>query len=90
MVYSREAVPLLDGMQILRMFMMKVEKERDREFCHTLAQSQKLTKIGRYHLTMIFGGGELLMEAMDLITDEPEFDAAWLDFCRLFNASNDE
>uniref|UniRef100_A0A0W0G8G6 Uncharacterized protein n=1 Tax=Moniliophthora roreri TaxID=221103 RepID=A0A0W0G8G6_MONRR len=45
---------------------------------------------GSYHLTMIFGGGELLMEAMDLITDEPEFDAAWLDFCRLFNASNDE
>lgn len=39
---------------------------------------------------MIFGGGELLMEAMDLIKDEPEFDAAWLDFCRLYNASNAE
>ncbi|KAL0958188.1 hypothetical protein HGRIS_000351 [Hohenbuehelia grisea] len=44
--------------------------------------------LGSYHLTMIFGGGELLMEAMDLITDEPEFDAAWLDFCKLYNASN--
>ncbi|KAG6864673.1 hypothetical protein C0991_007948 [Blastosporella zonata] len=37
---------------------------------------------------MLFGGGEFLMEAMELITDEPAFDAAWLDFCRLFNASN--
>ncbi|KAJ8073355.1 hypothetical protein PM082_011627 [Marasmius tenuissimus] len=45
---------------------------------------------GSYHLTMIFGGGELLMEAMDLIKDEPEFDAAWLDFCRLFNGTNQE
>ncbi|KAF8991427.1 hypothetical protein BDQ17DRAFT_1433088 [Cyathus striatus] len=43
---------------------------------------------GSYHLTMIFGGGELLMEVIELITDEPEFDAAWLDFCRLYNASN--
>ncbi|PFH45838.1 hypothetical protein AMATHDRAFT_157669 [Amanita thiersii Skay4041] len=41
-----------------------------------------------YHLTMIFGGGEFLMEAMEIITDVPEFDAAWIDFCRLFNASN--
>lgn len=39
---------------------------------------------------MIFGGGEFLMEAMELITDEPAFDAAWLDFCRLFNASDAE
>ncbi|TFK41764.1 hypothetical protein BDQ12DRAFT_678450 [Crucibulum laeve] len=44
--------------------------------------------LGDYHLTMIFGGGEFLMEAMELITDEPEFDAAWIDFCRLFNASD--
>ncbi|RDB17472.1 Uncharacterized protein YetA [Hypsizygus marmoreus] len=43
---------------------------------------------GSYHLTMIFGGGEFLMEAMELITDEPAFDAAWLDFCKLYNASN--
>ncbi|KAF8157140.1 hypothetical protein B0H34DRAFT_849173 [Crassisporium funariophilum] len=43
---------------------------------------------GSYSLTMIFGGGEFLMEAMDLITDEPAFDAAWLDFCRLYNASD--
>ncbi|KAF5347089.1 hypothetical protein D9758_011642 [Tetrapyrgos nigripes] len=41
---------------------------------------------GSYHLTMVFGGGELLIEAMDIITDEPEFDAAWLDFCRLYTA----
>ncbi|KAJ7648503.1 hypothetical protein B0H17DRAFT_1103120 [Mycena rosella] len=35
---------------------------------------------------MPFGGGEFIMEAMDVITDEPEFDAAWIDFCRLCNA----
>ncbi|KAF8641797.1 hypothetical protein AX16_009778 [Volvariella volvacea WC 439] len=45
---------------------------------------------GSYHLTMLFGGGEFLMEVTELITDEPEFDAAWLDFCRLYNASNQE
>ncbi|KAF9256383.1 hypothetical protein L218DRAFT_217472 [Marasmius fiardii PR-910] len=45
---------------------------------------------GSYHLTMLFGGGELLMEAMDLITDEPQFDAAWLDFCRLFNGTDQQ
>lgn len=42
---------------------------------------------------MLFGGGEFLMEAMDISAireDVPEFDAAWLDFCRLFNASNAE
>jgi len=47
----------------------------------------------RYHLMMIFGGGEFLMEAMDIsvIRDAvPEFDAAWLEFCRLFNASDAE
>jgi len=43
--------------------------------------------LGSYNLVMVFGGGEFLMEAMDVITDEPEFDAAWLDFCRLCNAS---
>ncbi|KAF5347086.1 hypothetical protein D9758_011646 [Tetrapyrgos nigripes] len=41
---------------------------------------------GAYDLMMVFGGGELLIEAMDIITDEPEFDAAWLDFCRLYTA----
>lgn len=39
---------------------------------------------------LIFGGGEFLMEAMELITDVPTFDAAWLDFCKLYNASNAE
>ncbi|KAL0579652.1 hypothetical protein V5O48_002348 [Marasmius crinis-equi] len=45
---------------------------------------------GSYHLTMLFGGGELLMEAMDIITDVPEFDAVWLDFCRLFNGTDQQ
>ncbi|KAK0444554.1 uncharacterized protein EV420DRAFT_1002693 [Desarmillaria tabescens] len=43
-----------------------------------------------FNLTMIFGGGEFLMEAVEIITDEPDFDAAWVDFCRLMNASNAE
>ena len=37
---------------------------------------------------MIFGGAELLMELMDLITDQPEFDATWLDFCKLYNGTD--
>lgn len=37
---------------------------------------------------MVFGGAELLMELMDIITDQPEFDAAWLDFCRLYNGTD--
>ncbi|KAF8893062.1 hypothetical protein BD779DRAFT_1610011 [Infundibulicybe gibba] len=44
--------------------------------------------LGAYDLVMFFGGGEFLMEAMDIITDVPTFDAAWLDFCRLYNASD--
>ncbi|KAJ7582933.1 hypothetical protein C8J56DRAFT_1028850 [Mycena floridula] len=46
--------------------------------------------LGSYHLTMIFGGGELLMEIMDMpdVINEPDFDNAWLDFCRLFNGSD--
>ncbi|KAF7352604.1 Secreted protein [Mycena venus] len=44
--------------------------------------------LSSYNLMMPFGGGEFLMEAMDLLADEePEFDAAWIDFCRLANAS---
>ncbi|KAJ7368556.1 hypothetical protein DFH08DRAFT_28596 [Mycena albidolilacea] len=43
--------------------------------------------LSSYNLMMPFGGGEFLMEAMDLLKDEePEFDAAWIDFCRLANA----
>jgi len=43
--------------------------------------------LSSYNLMMPFGGGEFLMEAMDLLADEePEFDAAWIDFCRLCNA----
>ncbi|KAL1744587.1 hypothetical protein HDZ31DRAFT_63959 [Schizophyllum fasciatum] len=43
-----------------------------------------------YHLSMLFGGGEFLMEAMDIITDEPEFDQKWIEFCQYFNASAEE
>ncbi|KAF7301879.1 Secreted protein [Mycena indigotica] len=43
---------------------------------------------GSYNLMMVFGGGEFLMEAMDIITDQPEFDAAWLDFCKLANGTS--
>lgn len=43
-----------------------------------------------YHLTMVFGVGEFLMEAMDVTTDQPKFDAAWLDFCTLYNGTNAE
>ncbi|KAI0075597.1 hypothetical protein K474DRAFT_1708867 [Panus rudis PR-1116 ss-1] len=45
---------------------------------------------GSYHLMMIFGGAELFMELHDLITDVPEFDAAFLDFCRLYNGTDDQ
>jgi hypothetical protein len=38
---------------------------------------------------MIFGGGEFLMEAMDLLKDDvPEFDAKWLEFCRYYNETS--
>ncbi|EIN05597.1 hypothetical protein PUNSTDRAFT_107299 [Punctularia strigosozonata HHB-11173 SS5] len=41
-----------------------------------------------YHLSMVFGGGEMLIELMDLIGDQvPKFDAVWVDFCRYYNAS---
>jgi hypothetical protein len=41
----------------------------------------------RYHLTMIFGGGEFLMELMDLIADDvAAFDTKWVEFCQYFNA----
>lgn len=39
---------------------------------------------------MVFGVGEFLMEAMDVTTDQPKFDAAWLDFCTLYNGTNAE
>jgi len=40
-------------------------------------------------VTMLFGGGELLMEIVQLI-DVPTFDAAWLDFCFLFSGTDAE
>lgn len=39
---------------------------------------------------MLFGGGELLMELVEVIKDEPAFDAAWVDFCKYYNATNAE
>lgn len=42
-----------------------------------------------YHLTMLFGGGELLMEIVTLI-DVPTFDKAWIDFCWLFSGTDAE
>ncbi|KAG8790180.1 hypothetical protein FRC12_012566 [Ceratobasidium sp. 428] len=39
-----------------------------------------------YHLTMLFGGGEFLMELVDTIS-VPSFDSAWVDFCRYYNAT---
>lgn len=35
---------------------------------------------------MIFGGGEFIIELIDTVTDVPEFDAAWLDYCKYWNA----
>lgn len=39
-----------------------------------------------YHLTMLFGGGEFLMELVDTIS-VPSFDSAWVDFCKYYNAT---
>lgn len=30
------------------------------------------------------------MELADTITDEPQFDAAWVDFCRLYNGTDQQ
>ncbi|CAE6369787.1 unnamed protein product [Rhizoctonia solani] len=42
-----------------------------------------------YHLTMLFGGGEFLMELVDTIS-VPSFDSAWVDFARYYNATSAE
>ncbi|KAG8705574.1 hypothetical protein FRC09_002878 [Ceratobasidium sp. 395] len=39
-----------------------------------------------YHLTMLFGGGEFLMELVDTISVH-SFNGAWVDFCRYYNAT---
>ncbi|QRV78526.1 hypothetical protein RhiJN_06541 [Ceratobasidium sp. AG-Ba] len=39
-----------------------------------------------YHLTMLFGGGEFIMELVDTIS-VAAFDNAWVDFCRYYNAT---
>lgn len=41
-----------------------------------------------YHLSMIFGGGEFLMELVDIVADVPEFDNAWIEFGQYYNAPN--
>ena len=67
----------------------RVVSERDRKFLRLCGTIRPLTGASfRYHLMMIFGGAELLMELMDLITDQPEFDATWLDFCKLYNGTD--
>ncbi|CAE6478251.1 unnamed protein product [Rhizoctonia solani] len=40
-----------------------------------------------YHLTMLFGGGEFLMELVDTIS-VPSFDSAWIDFAKYYNATS--
>jgi len=42
-----------------------------------------------YHLVTIFGGAELVAELLHLI-DAPKFEASWLQFCELYNASEAE
>ncbi|GAB1522879.1 hypothetical protein RhiTH_006004 [Rhizoctonia solani] len=42
-----------------------------------------------YHLTMLFGGGEFLMELVDTVS-VPSFDSAWLDFAKYYNATSAE
>jgi hypothetical protein len=59
------------------------------------ADTGHLTDIGgtfeaSYHLTMLFGGGEFLMEAVEVVPDIGDFDAAWIDFCRLYNGTDEE
>jgi hypothetical protein len=39
-------------------------------------------------LSQIFGGGEFLMELVDVVKDVPEFDAAWVDFAKYYNANS--
>ncbi|KAG9085636.1 hypothetical protein FRC06_003527, partial [Ceratobasidium sp. 370] len=39
-----------------------------------------------YHLTMLFGGGEFLMELVETVS-VPSFDSVWVDFCRYYNAT---
>jgi hypothetical protein len=42
---------------------------------------------GSYHLVSIFGGAELVSELLQLI-EAPQFEAAWLRFCELYNAGD--
>ena len=41
------------------------------------------------HLSVVFGGVEICAELIELF-DVPEFEEAWLQYCRLYNATNEE
>lgn len=42
------------------------------------------------HLSAVFGLVEVCAELVQLLPDVPEFKTAWLDYCRLYNASREE
>ncbi|MEU6431729.1 Tat pathway signal sequence domain protein [Microbispora sp. NPDC046973] len=46
-------------------------------------------KVSVSHLSAMFGQVEVCAELIDLV-DVPEFEKAWLQYCRLFNATADE
>lgn len=73
---------------------MRVVKERIRTFFLGQAVSLDLTHpcppTHRYHLAYIFGGGEFFIELVETITEVPAFDSAWIDFCKYYNAADDE
>lgn len=46
-------------------------------------------KVSVSHLSAMFGQVEVCAELIDLV-DMPEFEKAWLQYCRLFNATADE
>lgn len=66
-------------------------KARMRTFLAEHPASLHTTSLAyRYDLAYIFGGGEFFMELVETITEVPAFDSAWLDFCKYYNASDDE
>ncbi|HEY1091360.1 MAG TPA: Tat pathway signal sequence domain protein, partial [Burkholderiaceae bacterium] len=46
-------------------------------------------KLSASHLSAVFGAVEMMAELVDLI-DEPAFQQAWLQYCKLYNAPKDE
>jgi hypothetical protein len=49
----------------------------------------KTGKVSVSHLNAVFGLSEICYELIDLVQD-PKFAAAWLDYCRLYNATPQE